>query len=214
MAVDGEGTATDETDEGPYTEGTVVSIKAEAEEGWKFVNWTAPEGTFADDEAAETTFTMPGEAVTVTANFVELGIDGDTVTLDGDETYVDDTAGTVWVISIADFITDGALNPGGPDDTEDFQLTVTFDTLFSPDSVTFTVVAEDIDFCTTWADLFAALDGESEATGYRGGTMLGANDQATLNWDGSNLTVTSERISSGMTTPSGDRDIESVTFSN
>ena len=66
------GTATDLTDESPYAEGTEVSIKAEAAEGYQFVNWTAPAGEYEDDEAAETTFTMPAEAVTVTANFEEV----------------------------------------------------------------------------------------------------------------------------------------------
>jgi hypothetical protein len=65
------GTANDETDQSPYAAGTQVSIKAEASEGYRFVNWTAPAGTFGNLNDALTTFTMPGEAVTVTANFVE-----------------------------------------------------------------------------------------------------------------------------------------------
>jgi len=71
MAVspEGSGTATDETDEGPCEEGASVSIKAEANPGYQFVNWTATAGFFEDEDAAETTFTMPGEDVTVTANF-------------------------------------------------------------------------------------------------------------------------------------------------
>jgi uncharacterized repeat protein (TIGR02543 family) len=71
MAADPEagGTATDLTDASPYAEGAEVSIKAEAAEGYEFVNWTAPAGGFDDANAAETTFTMPAEAVTVTANF-------------------------------------------------------------------------------------------------------------------------------------------------
>jgi len=73
MAADPEvgGTATDLTDESPYAEDTEVSIKAEANEGYEFVNWTATAGTFDDDEAVETTFTMPAQNVTVTANFEE-----------------------------------------------------------------------------------------------------------------------------------------------
>jgi len=65
------GTATDLTGASPYAEDAEVSIKAEANEGYEFVNWTATAGTFDNDEAAETTFTMPGEAATVTANFAE-----------------------------------------------------------------------------------------------------------------------------------------------
>jgi len=63
------GTATDLTNGSPYAEGTKVSIKAEANEGYEFVNWTAPAGGFDDASAAETTFTMPAADVTVTANF-------------------------------------------------------------------------------------------------------------------------------------------------
>jgi len=66
------GTATDLTDESPYAEGTEVSIKAEATEGYEFVNWTAPAGGFDDASAAETTFTMPAQNITVTANFEEI----------------------------------------------------------------------------------------------------------------------------------------------
>jgi hypothetical protein len=72
VAPGGSGTATDLTNASPYTAGTGVSIKAEAATGYRFVNWTAPAGTFGNATAAETTFTMPAEAVTVTANFVPV----------------------------------------------------------------------------------------------------------------------------------------------
>ncbi len=71
MAVNpaGAGTATDETGTSPYTENTVVDIKAVAADCYQFVSWTAPAGTFGNATAAETTFTMPARDVTVTANF-------------------------------------------------------------------------------------------------------------------------------------------------
>jgi uncharacterized repeat protein (TIGR02543 family) len=47
----------------------VVDLLAEAEAGYQFVEWTAPAGTFGDESAAETTFTMPAQNVTVTAHF-------------------------------------------------------------------------------------------------------------------------------------------------
>ena len=54
----------------PYYAGTQVHLLAEAEAGYGFVNWTAnPTGTFADASAANTTFIMPAQAVTVTAHF-------------------------------------------------------------------------------------------------------------------------------------------------
>jgi hypothetical protein len=65
----GGGTATDLTSTSPYAGGTGVSIKAVAATGYHFVNWSAPTGTFANPNAAETTFTMPAKDVTVTANF-------------------------------------------------------------------------------------------------------------------------------------------------
>jgi hypothetical protein len=71
MAVNptGGGTATDETGTSPYAEGTVVDIKAVPAPCYRFVDWTAPAGTFGDPNAADTTFTMPARDVTVTANF-------------------------------------------------------------------------------------------------------------------------------------------------
>jgi len=71
MAVNpaGNGTATDLTDSSPYPAGAAVNIEAVAAEGYRFVNWSVPAGTFANATAAETTFTMPAQNVTVTANF-------------------------------------------------------------------------------------------------------------------------------------------------
>ena len=81
VAPDGSGTATDLTHASPYGAGTGVAIKAEANPGYEFVNWTAPAGTFANANAAETTFTMPAQHVTITANFAPFaggsGTEGD-----------------------------------------------------------------------------------------------------------------------------------------
>lgn len=65
----GGGNATDETGESPYIEGFEVSIKAVAATGYAFVNWTAPAGVFGNSTAELTTFAMPAQNVTVTANF-------------------------------------------------------------------------------------------------------------------------------------------------
>ena len=71
MVVDPEvgGTADDLTNASPYAEGTEVSIRAAAAAGYQFAGWTGPAGTFADPSAAETTFSMPAQDVTVTGNF-------------------------------------------------------------------------------------------------------------------------------------------------
>jgi len=66
------GTATDLTNASPYAEDTEVNIQAVANPGYRFVNWTAPAGTFGNATAATTTFTMPAQNVTVTANFVAV----------------------------------------------------------------------------------------------------------------------------------------------
>jgi len=65
----GSGTATDQTGAGSYQAGAQVSIKAQAAAGYYFVNWTAPAGAFTNASSATTTFTMPAQAVTVTAHF-------------------------------------------------------------------------------------------------------------------------------------------------
>jgi uncharacterized repeat protein (TIGR02543 family) len=68
----GTGNATDVTNASPYAAGVQVSIQAVPASGYRFVNWTAPAGSFTNVSSATTTFTMPGQDVTVTANF-EVG---------------------------------------------------------------------------------------------------------------------------------------------
>jgi len=54
-----------------YDEGTVVDLVAEAEESYRFVEWTGDVGTIADIHDAETTITMDGN-YSITANFEEI----------------------------------------------------------------------------------------------------------------------------------------------
>jgi hypothetical protein len=64
------GDAVDVGGKGAYASGATVSIKAQPAAGYGFVNWTAnPTVTLGDATAAETTFSMPAQAVTVTAHF-------------------------------------------------------------------------------------------------------------------------------------------------
>ena len=89
------GTSTDVTAAGPYTASTVVTIAAVANAGYAFVNWTSvPAVTFDNANAVDTTFTMPAQNVTVTANFeqtFELTMavigEGDTTPTVGTHTY-------------------------------------------------------------------------------------------------------------------------------
>jgi len=70
VALGSSGSAIDLTNSSPYTAGTVVSISAVPNQGYVFANWTAPAGTLGSATTANTTFTMPAQNVTVTANFV------------------------------------------------------------------------------------------------------------------------------------------------
>lgn len=65
------GSATDQTDNSPYTEGTSVNIKASPNSGYIFSQWKAPVGSFDNSSSNNTEFTMPGQNVTITANFEE-----------------------------------------------------------------------------------------------------------------------------------------------
>ena len=74
MAVEpaGSGDAVDVASKGAYAAGVAVGIGAVANPGYVFGNWTADAAvTFGNVTAAETTFTMPAQALTVTAHFVE-----------------------------------------------------------------------------------------------------------------------------------------------
>jgi hypothetical protein len=64
-------TVTNGTGGGSYASGAVISITANtAPAGKQFKNWTSSGGgTFANANSASTTFTMPSNAVTVTANY-------------------------------------------------------------------------------------------------------------------------------------------------
>ena len=71
-----------------------VSISATAPTGQSFVRWTSADGVVFDDaRSAETTFTMPAKAVTVTAEFEYIPY---TVTVVGGTAYTDgEPAGSI-----------------------------------------------------------------------------------------------------------------------
>ena len=65
-------------------EASTVNIVATPAEGWEFVGWTsAPAVTFTDATSRTTSFTMPSNAVTVTATFEEGCPEGDITFVDG-----------------------------------------------------------------------------------------------------------------------------------
>jgi hypothetical protein len=63
------GTVVDLTGGSPYLANASVNITATAMPGYLFTIWSAPAGAFGNPAAATTTFTMPDQDVTVTANF-------------------------------------------------------------------------------------------------------------------------------------------------
>jgi subtilisin family serine protease len=82
-----------------YDERTVVNLKAVAQQGYRFVNWTGNVGTIADVNAATTTITMNGK-YSITANFRKTytltvgSTAGGSVTAPGEGTFTYDE-GTV-----------------------------------------------------------------------------------------------------------------------
>jgi len=101
----GEGGEVTAPGEGAYTynEGTTVSLVAETDEGYRFVNWAGDVGTIANAHAASTTITMNGD-YSIAANFQVIPVarydltvsstEGGSVTDPGQGTFTYD-AGTV-----------------------------------------------------------------------------------------------------------------------
>lgn len=81
--------------------GTAISMTAVPGDDYVFTGWTATEGTFSDDAALTTTFTMPAEAATVTATFAQI----DNVIITGTSATVIESNGpaTLTVTSVSDF---------------------------------------------------------------------------------------------------------------
>ena len=93
-----------------YDGGTVVDLVAQAEEGYRFVNWTGDVGTVANASAASTTITMDDD-YSITANFVRLveqyyltisSTDGGSVTVPGEGTFAFDEGTMVNLVAKAD----------------------------------------------------------------------------------------------------------------
>ncbi len=55
-----------------HKEGAVVNISATPNDGYSFVEWEASVGSVAAPNSASTTYTMPAEGVTLTANFEQV----------------------------------------------------------------------------------------------------------------------------------------------
>jgi uncharacterized repeat protein (TIGR02543 family) len=70
-------TVTNGTGGGSYAEGATVTITANDRSGYTFTGWSGADVTFANASAKTTTFTMPANAVTVTANYRQNSSGGD-----------------------------------------------------------------------------------------------------------------------------------------
>ena len=103
------GNVTTPGEAGPYTydEGTVVDVVAEADEGYRFVNWTGDVGTFDDVNAATTTITM-SDNCSITAEFVRQhdfttsSTGGGSVTTPGEDTFTYDEGTVLDLVAEAD----------------------------------------------------------------------------------------------------------------
>lgn len=146
------GTATDLTGQSPYEEGTVVSISATANTGYVFTNWTASAGSFVYADNPATVFTMPGNDVTVTANFEAIAgsvdltgdtaVEADLITASGTYTaalfgpaegaevvfeltgFVASDINSISIGNIADLLSGGVTIPS--DASGEAELTITF----------------------------------------------------------------------------------------
>jgi hypothetical protein len=94
----------------PYDCDTVADLVAEAEEGYRFVNWTGDIATIADDEDATTTITI-NDNYSVTANFEQMtpqfdltisSTAGGTVTAPGEGTFTYDQGTGVNLVAEAE----------------------------------------------------------------------------------------------------------------
>jgi len=90
-----------------YDEGTVVDLVVEAEEGYRFVEWTGDVGTIGDVYAAETTITMNGD-YSITANFIKQydltisSTEGGSVTEPGEDIFTYDEGTVVDLVAEAE----------------------------------------------------------------------------------------------------------------
>jgi len=90
-----------------YDEGTVVDLIAEADEGYRFVEWTGDVGTIDDVYAAETNITMNGD-YSITANFVAIydltisSTEGGSVTEPGEGEFTYDEGTVVDLVATPD----------------------------------------------------------------------------------------------------------------
>jgi hypothetical protein len=183
VAPGGSGTATDLTNAIPYTTGTVVSIQAVAAAGYWFVNWTAPAGTFGNATAATTTFTMPAQDVTATANFAQIT---PMVVAGGNHTVGLKCDGTVVAVGDNQY---GQCNVGGWTDIVQVAAGYGHTVGLKSDGTVVAVGKNDDGQCNVsgWTDIIQVAAGGGHTVGVKSdGTVVavGKNDDGQCNVSG------------------------------
>jgi uncharacterized repeat protein (TIGR02543 family) len=199
-----------------YDQGIVVSLVAEAEEGYRFVNWSGDVGTVANINAASTTITMNGD-YSITATFVavyDLTISstaGGSVTLPGEGAFTYD-AGTVVSLTAAPASGYHFVNWTGDVGTvANVNAASTTITINGDYSITATFVAVyDLTISST-AGGSVTLPGEGAFT-YDAGTVVSltaapASDYHFVNWTGDVSTVANVNAATTTITMNGDYSI-------
>lgn len=134
------------TGSGTYEEGAAVTVTAGTKEGYTFQNWTAEGVTLPDATQPTLTFTMPGNDVTLTANFVRdntIQVTG--VTLEP-KTYDGSVTATVANVDFAGLWDNDQLHLG-----TDYTATAVFDTANAGTGKTVTVTVTLMDGKYTFA---------------------------------------------------------------
>jgi subtilisin family serine protease len=130
----------------PYDPGTVVNLVAEAEQGYRFVNWTGDVDEIADVDAAATTITM-NDDYAISANFIaryDLTIDstaGGSVTGPGEGTFTYDDGTVVNLIAEPEQGYRFVSWTGDVDDIADVQAAITTITIKGSSTITANFIA-------------------------------------------------------------------------
>jgi hypothetical protein len=149
------GTASDDTNSGPYTAGTGVTISAEEANGYQFSSWTSTAGAFDDAGSRSTNFTMPAEDMTVTANFDKIpsynvtvaDVEGGTATVVADPN-TDILKGVTVTVNISN-IESGKVFSSIAVVGDDTTNPVTTTEVTAGEEYTFTMPAEDVTVTVT-----------------------------------------------------------------
>ena len=149
------GTATDVTGASPYAAGTEVDIQATANAGYVFTGWTTDAGGIFDDAGAATTkFSMPSNAVTVTAHFVPVfdldmlanpNIGGTATDLTNTSPYTEDTEVDIQAVAAPGYeFTHWTVDPSGAGSFDNANHATT----------TYTMPAEDVTVTAHFVPVF------------------------------------------------------------